>query len=93
LTAADCALIPGSSWAGALTTCADFNSNGTADACESGVPCPADFNQDGGVDGADIESFFVTWEAGSTDADVNQDGGIDGADIETFFVAWEAGGC
>ena len=93
LTAADCALIPGSSWAGALTTCADLNSNGTADACESGTPCPADFNQDGGVDGADIESFFVTWEAGSTDADVNQDGGIDGADIETFFVAWEAGGC
>lgn len=55
--------------------------------------CPADFNGDGGVDGADVEAFFVAWEAAETGADVNQDGGIDGADIETFFVSWEAGGC
>jgi hypothetical protein len=59
----------------------------------AGAPCPADYNQDGGVDGADIESFFVDWEAGATAADVNFDGGIDGGDIEAFFVAWEAGGC
>ena len=58
-----------------------------------GAPCPADFNQDGGVDGADIDSFFGAWEAGDTGADVNQDGGVDGSDIDTFFTAWEAGGC
>ncbi len=57
------------------------------------VPCPADFNQDGGVDGADIESFFVAWQNGDPSADVNEDGGIDGGDVETFFRAWEAGGC
>jgi probable HAF family extracellular repeat protein len=57
------------------------------------APCFADFNQDGGIDGGDIESFFLAWEAGSTNADVNQDGGVDGSDIETFFLAWEAGGC
>ncbi|MBL9002572.1 MAG: hypothetical protein JNK25_15690 [Phycisphaerae bacterium] len=58
-----------------------------------GPPCPADFNNDGGVDGADVEAFFVAWENGETIADVNNDGGIDGGDVETFFIAWEAGGC
>ncbi|MBX3410266.1 MAG: matrixin family metalloprotease [Phycisphaeraceae bacterium] len=56
-------------------------------------PCPADFNGDGGVDGGDVEAFFLAWEAGDPAADVNGDGGIDGGDVETFFVAWEAGGC
>jgi hypothetical protein len=56
-------------------------------------PCFADYNQDGGIDGADVEAFFADWEAGTAAADVNQDGGIDGADVETFFAAWEAGGC
>jgi hypothetical protein len=56
-------------------------------------PCPADFNQDGGVDGSDIEAFFVAWEASDAAADVNLDGGVDGSDVETFFTAWEAGGC
>jgi len=57
------------------------------------VTCPADFNQDGGIDGDDVEAFFAAWENGETSADVNQDGGIDGADVSTFFVVWEAGGC
>ncbi|MCX5691819.1 MAG: hypothetical protein NTV94_18835, partial [Planctomycetota bacterium] len=56
-------------------------------------PCFADFNQDGGIDGADIEAFFTAWELGVAAADVNEDGGVDGADIETFFLAWQAGGC
>ncbi|MBS0197449.1 MAG: immunoglobulin domain-containing protein [Planctomycetes bacterium] len=57
------------------------------------LDCPADFNQDGGIDGSDVDAFFNRWEAGSCDADANQDGGIDGADVDTFFAAWEAGGC
>jgi probable HAF family extracellular repeat protein len=56
-------------------------------------PCPADFNQDGGVDGADVEAFFLAWQTGGSVGDVNQDGGVDGADIEAFFVAWQTGGC
>jgi hypothetical protein len=60
----------------------------------SGCPvCAADFNEDGGVDGGDIEAFFTAWEAGTTCGDTNQDGGVDGADIEAFFLVWEAGGC
>jgi hypothetical protein len=55
--------------------------------------CPADFNQDGGVDGADVSAFFDEWEAGNSDADVNRDGGVDGADVDVFFSAWESGGC
>lgn len=57
------------------------------------TPCPADFNQDGGVDGSDVEAFFVAWTAAEPEADVNIDGGVDGADVETFFTAWSAGGC
>ena len=48
------------------------------------VPCPADFNQDGGVDGSDVVAFYAAWESGDPSADVNQDGGIDGGDVDTF---------
>jgi len=56
-------------------------------------PCYADFNGDGGVDGADVESFLIVWDTGESAADLNQDGGVDGGDVEVFFIAWEAGGC
>jgi hypothetical protein len=56
-------------------------------------PCAADYNQDGGVDGADIGAFFPDWESAASCADINQDGGVDGADIEAFFAVWQAGGC
>jgi hypothetical protein len=56
-------------------------------------PCPADYNQDGGIDGADVAAFFADWEEGLPGADVNQDGGIDGADAAYFFEVWENGGC
>jgi fibronectin type 3 domain-containing protein len=55
--------------------------------------CPADYNNDGGIDGADIEAFFADWEGGDPAADVNQDGGVDGSDVSYFFEVWEAGGC
>jgi subtilisin-like proprotein convertase family protein len=65
-----------------------FNSN-----CSSCPACAADYNSDGGVDGADIGAFFPDWESSAACADVNQDGGVDGADIEAFFNVWQAGGC
>ncbi len=55
--------------------------------------CPADYNQDGGVDGSDMSAFFVDWESAENCADVNFDGGVDGADVETFFRIWETGAC
>jgi hypothetical protein len=53
--------------------------------------CVADYNRDGGVDGADVESFFLDWQVGGQAADLNLDGGVDGGDIETFFTRWETG--
>jgi hypothetical protein len=56
-------------------------------------PCPADFNQDGGIDGSDVADFYFAWENAQPQADTNQDGGIDGADVDAFFIAWSNGGC
>ncbi|MEY3230014.1 MAG: hypothetical protein RL689_101 [Planctomycetota bacterium] len=53
--------------------------------------CIADFNQDGGVDGADVEAFFLAWQAAEPTTDINEDGGVDGGDIEPFFVLWSQG--
>ncbi|MCX5688217.1 MAG: hypothetical protein NTV94_00235 [Planctomycetota bacterium] len=53
--------------------------------------CPADMNQDGGVDGEDVNAFFAVWEAGEEAADLNTDGGVDFADVTFFFEHWEAG--
>ncbi|MBS0197740.1 MAG: hypothetical protein JSR77_13375 [Planctomycetes bacterium] len=60
---------------------------------ELATACPADFNQDGGVDGTDVQAFFAAWDAGLARADVNCDGGVDGSDVDTFFSSWENGGC
>jgi hypothetical protein len=65
----------------------DVDGNGIPDNCQ----CIADFNQDGGVDGSDVEAFFASWEAGDSSADLNFDGGVDGGDVDTFFARWEAG--
>jgi len=64
-----------------------------AQAGSSCPTCAADFNQDGGVDGGDIEAFFGAWQAGDACGDTNLDGGVDGGDIESFFQVWQAGGC
>jgi len=55
--------------------------------------CPADYNQDGGIDGTDVGAFFADWEAGLACSDVNRDGGIDNGDVTRFFRLWENGIC
>jgi hypothetical protein len=57
------------------------------------LSCPADFNQDGGIDGSDVTEFFVAWSSGGCDGDTNADGGVDGSDVTTFFEAWVNAGC
>ncbi len=64
-----------------------------ADQMEVVVFCPADYNDDGGIDGTDVQEFFDAWEVAAPRSDVNGDGGIDGADVVTFFDAWENAGC
>lgn len=61
--------------------------------CVAAPLCYADYDQNGGVDGADVEAFFTDWQAGLSAADTNEDGGVDGQDVQVFFVQWQAGGC
>ena len=70
-----------------LSVPGDDDLDGILDACQ----CPADFNHDGGVDGADIEAFFLAWADSDPRTDVNQDGGVDGQDIQPFFEQWQSG--
>ncbi len=57
------------------------------------TPCPADYDNNGGVDGGDLAAFFTDFEAGETSADVDLNGGVDGGDLAYFFEVFEAGGC
>jgi hypothetical protein len=61
----------------------------TSASTEFAIHAPADFNFDGGVDGADVEAFITAWTDAGPGSDFNCDGGTDGADIEAFFVCWE----
>jgi hypothetical protein len=61
--------------------------------CNTCPACPADFDNDGGVTGADVEAFFFAFESGDPCGDTDLDGGVTGADVEAFFIAFEAGGC
>jgi photosystem II stability/assembly factor-like uncharacterized protein len=53
--------------------------------------CPADFTNDGGVDGDDVIAFFAAWDVSAPRADINADGGVDGDDVITFFARWDSG--
>lgn len=55
------------------------------------VPCVADFDGNGGVDGGDLAAFFAAFEAGDAAADVDENGGVDGGDLSFFFERFEAG--
>ena len=56
------------------------------------VNSTGDINQDGGVDGADVEAFFLAWVDALPESDINNDGGVDGTDVDFFFLNW-SGGC
>jgi hypothetical protein len=55
--------------------------------------CPADYDDNGGVDGGDLSAFFSDFESGAGCADVDGNGGVDGGDLALFFALFEAGGC
>ncbi len=54
------------------------------------VPCRADLNGDGIVDGVDLGLLFAAWGAcpGSCPADLDGDGTVDGQDLGGLFVGW-----
>ena len=57
--------------------------------CDSGPTCPADFNNDGSVDGADFGSILAAWgDCVGCPQDLNGDGVVNGADVGLFLSAW-----
>lgn len=51
----------------------------------------ADYDENGGIDGADLGAFFADYEEGHPAADLDQNGGIDGTDLALFFQWYGAG--
>jgi len=51
------------------------------------VPCPADLNGDGVVNGADLGAMLNQWGTGGS-ADLNGDGIVNGADLGILLNAW-----
>ncbi|MDG2032053.1 MAG: FG-GAP-like repeat-containing protein [Phycisphaerales bacterium] len=68
---------------------ADVDLDGRIDDCP--VPCPADFDGNGQVNGADLSMLLGAWATVNPEFDVNDDGVIDGADLSVILGAW--GGC
>ncbi len=53
------------------------------------TPCPADLNNDGIVDGADLGTLLGAWgPCAGCPADLNNDGVVDGADLGTLLGEW-----
>ena len=52
------------------------------------VPCPADFNGDGTVDGADLTLLLVAWGTSDAAIDLDGNGTVDGADLTLFLSDW-----
>ena len=56
---------------------------------EPGTPvCPADFNDDGQVNGADLTNLLARWGETAPEYDLNGDGEIDGADLTIVLSSW-----
>lgn len=69
----------------------DANGNGAIDICESALTsCPADFDQNGQVNGADLAQLLNAWgpAPGLPGLDLNPDGVINGADLSILLNAW-----
>ncbi len=69
----------------------DGNSNGTLNICESGLhACPADFDQNGSIDGGDLAQILNAWgpAPGLPGLDLVPDGEINGADLAVLLNAW-----
>ncbi|MBL9141146.1 MAG: hypothetical protein JNK53_04710 [Phycisphaerae bacterium] len=52
------------------------------------VPCTADFNSNGVVDGADLGALLASW--GTSEHDLNGDGIVSGADLGELLSQWGA---
>jgi hypothetical protein len=53
-----------------------------------GVDTPADIDNNGAVNGADLALLLGAWGAAGGAADINRDGTVDGADLALILNAW-----
>jgi hypothetical protein len=78
----------------AIGTLLDSDANGTPDCCEFAplcLPCPADVDGNGSVNGVDLAAVLATWGTSGTrqpGADVNRDGIVNGADLAEVLSDW-----
>lgn len=52
------------------------------------LPCTADLNNNGNVDGADLNIMLGYWGLDTIIGDINEDGLVDGADLNILLGAW-----
>lgn len=52
------------------------------------VPCPADLNSDGVVDGTDLGLLLGAWASDDAAADLSDDGVVDGTDLGLLLGSW-----
>jgi hypothetical protein len=52
------------------------------------ISCPADLNDDGLVDAADLGILLGAWGTTGSSADLNADGAVNGADLSVILGAW-----
>ena len=69
-------------------TLTDGDFDGVPDNCS--VPCPADYNNSGAVDAADLGVLLGGW--GGSSYDLTGDGTVDAADLAVLLGAWGARG-
>jgi CxxC motif-containing protein (DUF1111 family) len=66
-------------------TAADTDGNGVPDSC---IPCIADLNHDGKVDGGDLGPMLGTWGMADVPGDLNRDGDVNGIDLGILLAKW-----
>jgi hypothetical protein len=54
----------------------------------SSSPCPADFNSNGAVEGADLGALLDAWSSADSSRDLNHDGTVNGSDLSELLNAW-----
>ncbi|MDY7108686.1 MAG: DM13 domain-containing protein, partial [Planctomycetota bacterium] len=75
-------------WGAISVWCAAAEANFTSAAFQA--PCPADLDDDGMVNTADLLALLAAWGSDDADADVNCDGIVDTADLLDLLAAWGA---
>ena len=60
--------------------------------CESEEFLPADFNQDGSVDGLDLAVVLANWGQSNAGGDADGDGCTGAQDLAVVLASWTVGG-